>query len=130
MDSLQEQRELVALSSRILGKLCLTKSTSGHVSVRVPDTDTFFIRAPGPSVEEATITAIKLNDLVEMNYRATLLGTPHSIPDEEIAIITDETHARQRHGIVVALLRHAGGRGGRGLRIEFMDQHSERSRFS
>ncbi len=216
MDRLQEQRELVALSSRILGKLDLTKSTSGHVSARVPGTDTFLIRArgpaetgvrytapgdvilvdrdgkkiegsddldppqevyihswlyrsrddvnsvihihpatvvlfticrkpllpiygaydptsirllmqgipeyersitvsndelgeefagvmgdkpacimrshgittAGPSVEEATITAIKLNELAEMNYRAALLGTPHPIPDEEIAIIT------------------------------------------
>lgn len=216
MDRLQEQRELVALSSRILGKLDLTKSTSGHVSARVPGTDTFLIRArgpaetgvrytgpgdiilvdrdgkkiegsdaldppqevyihswlyrsredvnsvihihpttvvlfticrkpllpiygaydptsirllmqgipeyersitvsndelgeefagvmgdkpaclmrshgittAGPTVEEATITAIKLNELAEMNYRAALLGTPHPIPDEEIAIIT------------------------------------------
>lgn len=216
MKSLQEQRELVALSSRILGKLDLTKSTSGHVSARVPGTDTFLIRArgpaetgvrytepgdvilvdrdgkkvegsdaldppqevyihswlyrtrddvnsvihihpatvvlfticrkpllpiygaydptsirllmqgipeyersitvsndelgeefagvmgdkpaclmrshgittAGPTVEEATITAIKLNELAEMNYRASLLGTPHPIPDEEIAIIT------------------------------------------
>ena len=216
MDRLQEQRELVAMSSRILGKLDLTKSTSGHVSARVAGTDTFLIRARGPaetgvrytapgdvilvdrdgkklegsddldppqevyihswlyrtrddvnsvihihpatvvlfticrkpllpiygaydptsirllmqgipeyersitvsndelgeefagvmgdkpaclmrshgittagaSVEEATITAIKLNELAEMNYRASLLGTPHPIPDEEIAIIT------------------------------------------
>ena len=216
MERLQEQRELVALSSRILGKLDLTKSTSGHVSARVPGTDTFLIRARGPAetgvrytepgdvilvdrngkkiegsdaldppqevyihswlyrsrddvnsvihihpatvvlfticrkpllpiygaydptsirllmqgipeyersitvsndelgeefagvmgdkpaclmrshgittagrtVEEATITAIKLNELAEMNYRAALLGTPHPIPDEEIAIIT------------------------------------------
>ena len=216
MERLQEQRELVALSSRILGKLDLTKSTSGHVSARVAGTDTFLIRARGPAetgvrytgpgdvilvdrdgkkiegsddldppqevyihswlyrtredvnsvihihpatvvlfticrkpllpiygaydptsirllmqgipeyersitvsndelgkefagvmgdkpaclmrshgittagatVEEATITAIKLNELAEMNYRAALLGTPHPIPDEEIAIIT------------------------------------------
>ena len=216
MDRLQEQRELVALSSRILGKLDLTKSTSGHVSARVAGADTFLIRARGPAetgvrytgpgdiilvdldgkkiegpddldppqevyihswlyrtrddvnsvihihpatvvlfticrkpllpiygaydptsirllmqgipeyersitvsndelgrefagvmgdkpaclmrshgittagatVEEATVTAIKLNELAEMNYRAALLGTPHPIPDEEIAVIT------------------------------------------
>ena len=49
MDRLQEQRELVALSSRMLGKLDLTKSTSGHVSARVAGTDTFLIRARGPA---------------------------------------------------------------------------------
>ncbi len=216
MDAVEERQALVALSSRILGKLDLTKSTSGHVSARVAGTDTFWIRArgpaetgvrftrpgdvilvdrdgkklegsdeldppqevyihswlyrsradvhsvihihpatvvlfticrkpllpiygaydptsirllmqgiptyersitvsndelgqefaqvmgdkpaclmrghgittAGPSVEEATITAIKLNELAEMNYRASLLGTPHPIPDEEIAVIT------------------------------------------
>jgi L-fuculose-phosphate aldolase len=42
----------------------------------------------GATVEEATITAIKLNELAEMNYRAHLLGNPQPIPDEEIAVIT------------------------------------------
>lgn len=38
----------------------------------------------GRSVEEATITAINLNDLAEMNYKAALLGTPQPIPDEDL----------------------------------------------
>lgn len=42
----------------------------------------------GASVQEATITAIKLNELAEMNYRAQLLGNPQPIPDDEIAHIT------------------------------------------
>ena len=42
----------------------------------------------GATVQEATITAIKLNELAEMNYRAQLLGNPQPIPDEEIAHIT------------------------------------------
>jgi L-fuculose-phosphate aldolase len=42
----------------------------------------------GGTVEEATITAIKLNELAEMNYRANLLGTPQPIPVEEIEHIT------------------------------------------
>jgi L-fuculose-phosphate aldolase len=41
----------------------------------------------GTSVEEATLTAIKLNELAEMNYRAHLLGSPQSIPADEIAQI-------------------------------------------
>ena len=216
MDPIEERRARVALASRILGKLDLTKATSGHVSARVPGTDTFLIRARGPGetgvrftrpedvilvdregrklsgsddldppqevhihgwlyrtradvhsvihvhpatvvlfticrkpllpiygaydptsirlltqgiptyersvtvsddelgrefarvmgdkpaclmrghglttagagVEEAAVTAIKVNELAEMNYRAALLGTPHVIPDEEIAVIT------------------------------------------
>jgi L-fuculose-phosphate aldolase len=39
----------------------------------------------GATVEEATLTAIKLNELAEMNYRAHLLGNPQPIPDDEIA---------------------------------------------
>jgi L-fuculose-phosphate aldolase len=43
------------------------------------------ITAVGASVEEATITAWRLNDLAEINYRAALLGDPEPIPDEDIA---------------------------------------------
>ncbi len=41
----------------------------------------------GKSVQEATITAIKLNELAEMNYRACLLGDPEPLPAEEIEVI-------------------------------------------
>lgn len=39
----------------------------------------------GASVEEATLTAIALNQIAEMNYRAYLLGDPQPIPEEELA---------------------------------------------
>ena len=45
------------------------------------------ITSVGPSVEEATLTAIKLNELAEVNYRAWLLGTPEPIPQEDIDVI-------------------------------------------
>lgn len=41
----------------------------------------------GQSVEEATLTAISLNNLAEMNYRAQLLGNPQTIPEDEIATL-------------------------------------------
>jgi ribulose-5-phosphate 4-epimerase/fuculose-1-phosphate aldolase len=50
----------------------------------------------GPSVEEATLTAIKLNDLAEMNYRAHLLGNPVAIPEDEIASFSFVKH--KQHG--------------------------------
>lgn len=50
----------------------------------------------GGGVEEATITAIKLNELAEMNYRAHLLGDPVPIPAEEIALITGKA-GKKRH---------------------------------
>ncbi|MDX1484851.1 MAG: class II aldolase/adducin family protein [Alphaproteobacteria bacterium] len=43
------------------------------------------ITTAGATVEEATVTAIKLNELAEMNYRAHLLGDPKPIPDEDLA---------------------------------------------
>jgi ribulose-5-phosphate 4-epimerase/fuculose-1-phosphate aldolase len=43
------------------------------------------ITTAGASVEEATVTAIKLNEVAEMHYRAHLLGEPRDIPQEDIA---------------------------------------------
>jgi len=45
------------------------------------------ITSAGPSVEDATLTAIKLNDAAVINYRANLLGTPEPIAQEDIDIL-------------------------------------------
>ena len=45
------------------------------------------ITSAGPSIEEATLTAIKLNDAAVINYQANLLGTPQAIPREDIEIL-------------------------------------------
>lgn len=42
------------------------------------------ITTAGRNVEESTLTAIHLNDLAELHYRASLLGTPQPIPEEDI----------------------------------------------
>jgi ribulose-5-phosphate 4-epimerase/fuculose-1-phosphate aldolase len=55
------------------------------------------ITAVGASVEEATITAWRLNDLAEINYRAALLGNPEPIPDEDIAAFRAMSGARTRN---------------------------------
>ena len=70
------------------------------------------ITTAGATVEEATITAIKLNELAEMNYRAALLGTPPHTRRGDRHHHPHQAQARQRHRVVVALLPHAGGRGG------------------
>jgi ribulose-5-phosphate 4-epimerase/fuculose-1-phosphate aldolase len=49
----------------------------------------------GPSIEEATMTAIRLNDLAEMNYRAQLLGDPQTIPQEEIDLLVSASKQKQ-----------------------------------
>lgn len=48
------------------------------------------------TVQEATLTAIKLNDLAEMNYRASLLGTPEPIPQEDVDAIVNSARGRVR----------------------------------
>lgn len=52
----------------------------------------------GASVEEATLTAIKLNELAEMSYRAYLLGNPQPIPADEIAHFTAGKQRKIVHG--------------------------------
>ena len=45
------------------------------------------ITTAGAAIEEATLTAIKLNEIAEVNYRAALLGKPEPIPQEDIDVI-------------------------------------------
>lgn len=42
------------------------------------------ITTAGPSVEEAVLTAVRVNELAEMNYRARLLGEPRAISEEDL----------------------------------------------
>ena len=49
------------------------------------------ITSAGSSVEEATLTAIKLNDAAVINYQAALLGSPQPIPQEDIDIIVGKS---------------------------------------
>jgi ribulose-5-phosphate 4-epimerase/fuculose-1-phosphate aldolase len=53
------------------------------------------ITTAGAGVEEATLTAIKLNELAEVNYRASLLGKPEPISQEDIDVIL-RSAGRQR----------------------------------
>ena len=39
----------------------------------------------GPGVEQAVLTAIRLNEVAELNYRARLLGNPRPISDADLA---------------------------------------------
>jgi ribulose-5-phosphate 4-epimerase/fuculose-1-phosphate aldolase len=53
------------------------------------------ITTAGASVEEATVTAIRLNELAEVSYQAHLLGTPKRIPDEDIAVFRANLQKKQ-----------------------------------
>ena len=53
------------------------------------------ITAAGTSVQDATLTAIKLNEIAEVNYRARLLGEPQPISDDDIKTFLP-THERMK----------------------------------
>jgi len=63
-----------AFAATMKGRACLMK---GHGITTV-----------GRDVEDAALTAIKLNHLAEMNYRAYMLGNPEAISAEDIAAFT------------------------------------------
>jgi ribulose-5-phosphate 4-epimerase/fuculose-1-phosphate aldolase len=51
------------------------------------------ITSAGANVQDATLTAIKLNDAAVINYQANLLGTPQPIPQEDIDIMVGKSRA-------------------------------------
>ncbi|HEY1375005.1 MAG TPA: class II aldolase/adducin family protein [Candidatus Binatia bacterium] len=53
------------------------------------------ITAAGTSVQDVTLTAIKLNEIAEVNYRARLLGEPQPISDDDIKSFLP-THDRMK----------------------------------
>jgi L-fuculose-phosphate aldolase len=54
------------------------------------------ITSVGPNVQDATLTAIKLNDAAVINYRANLLGTPQPIAQEDIDIMVGKSRGAGR----------------------------------
>lgn len=65
-NDLQQLRERVAKACRVLGKLELTKSTYGHISARIPGTDTLLIRARGP--DESGIRFTAADDVITVDF--------------------------------------------------------------
>ncbi len=59
----------------------------------------------GNGVEDATVRTLALNELVTMNYKAYLLGTPMPISDEDQAAFTRPEESGRRRG-------SAGGQAG------------------
>jgi ribulose-5-phosphate 4-epimerase/fuculose-1-phosphate aldolase len=59
------------------------------------------ITTAGASVEEATVTAIKMNELAEMHYKAYLLGDPQPISPEDIAEFRKKGTGPKRTGASV-----------------------------
>jgi len=54
------------------------------------------ITACGPTVQDATVSAWRLNDLADINYRAAVLGTPRPIPTEDLEEFRESFRSRPR----------------------------------
>lgn len=81
----QRLREQVAKACRIVGKLELTRSMNGHVSARVPGTDTLLIRARGPGESGVRFTSADDVILVDLDGRK-LEGREELDPPMEVFI--------------------------------------------
>jgi L-fuculose-phosphate aldolase len=51
------------------------------------------ITSAGPNVQDATLTAIKLNEAAVINYQANLLGVPEPIPQQDIDILVGKSRS-------------------------------------
>lgn len=65
-------RSRVARACRVLGRLDLTHTTTGHVSARVAGTDRFVIRARGPA--EAGVRYTEAEQVIEIDGNGHTLG--------------------------------------------------------
>lgn len=81
-ENLQEQRELVATSCRIIGMLELSNPTQGHVSFRIPGENKCFIRARGP--QETGLLFTTADDIIIVDFEGLMVeGTEGlSVPIE------------------------------------------------
>lgn len=82
VEGIQSYPRSVTVSNNRLGEEFANTMTGRACTMRGHGVTT-----AGGSIEDATITCIKLNELAEMNYRARLLGDPQPIPQEEIDAI-------------------------------------------
>ena len=64
-------RERVAEACRVLGRLDLTKATTGHVSARLPGTNHILIRARGPA--ELGVRYTQSDQIVEVDMNGALV---------------------------------------------------------
>lgn len=100
MADVEELRARVAKACRVLGKLELTKSASGHISARVPGTDTLLIRARGPGETGVRYTATDDVITVDLNGRK-LSGRADLEPPQEVFIHTWLYRTRPEIGSVL-----------------------------
>jgi 3,4-dihydroxyphthalate decarboxylase len=91
----QNLRQRLADACRILGVLGLASGNTGHLSVRVPDSDNLLIRARGPAESGVRYTAP--TDIIEVTPDGEVAGGVKDglFPPQEVFIHTEVYRARK-----------------------------------
>jgi ribulose-5-phosphate 4-epimerase/fuculose-1-phosphate aldolase len=99
-DSLNELREKIAISCRILAMEGLVDETLGHVSARIPDTKEMFIRCRGEEENGVRYTSINAIRRVDFDGNSDDLQGTYQIP-KELAIHGEIMKSRPDVGCVI-----------------------------
>jgi ribulose-5-phosphate 4-epimerase/fuculose-1-phosphate aldolase len=87
MSDVEELRERVAQACRVIGGLDLTKAATGHLSMRIPNTDRILIRARGPG--ETGVRYTTADDVITIDLDGNKLeGRDDLVPPREMFIHT------------------------------------------
>ncbi len=77
VDERREISETIARSCRIMGKLDMTHAALGHVSYRVPGTETMLIKGKGPN--EVGVRYTRPEDVIEVDFNANKVAGPDGL---------------------------------------------------
>ena len=84
---MEELRAQVAQACRVIGGLGLTKAATGHISARIPGTDTMLIRARGP--DEIGVRFTESEDVITVDFSGRKLSGRDGLePPQEVFIHT------------------------------------------
>src|SRR6476646_1590433 len=93
MSDLDEIKNEVAQSCRIIGRLGLTREPNGHVSARIPGTDRIVIKARGRG--EVALSFVQVDDLAVVDLDGRLIdGRAGLASPAEVYIHTQVYRAR------------------------------------
>ena len=97
---IQELKERVATTCRVMARLDLTREPAGHVSARIPGTDHLLIKARGPG--ESGVRYTTPDDVVEADMEGNIIGLPEGLASpREIYIHTWMYKKRPEIGSVI-----------------------------
>src|SRR5256714_2189247 len=74
---INELKEKVAISCRIIGNRGLTRGAFGHVSARIPGTDRVLIKSKGP--QEEAVEFATARDIITLDIEGVVLEAPQGL---------------------------------------------------